>query len=72
MCFPCLACLGAVVNKITHNYSLIRDVFKRYQSKFIFQIIMCIIYFNFEELHDKFNGLCLLMLCVNYDSFLFL
>ena len=31
----CLACLGAVVNKITHNYSLIRDVFRKFQGKFV-------------------------------------
>lgn len=30
----CLACLGAVVNKITRNYALVRDVFRRFQSKF--------------------------------------
>lgn len=29
----CLGCLGAVVNKLTRNYRLIRDVFRRYQSK---------------------------------------
>lgn len=29
----CLACLGAIVNKITHNYKLVRDVFRRFQSK---------------------------------------
>lgn len=30
----CMACLGAVVNKITHNYNLVRDCVKRFYSKY--------------------------------------
>lgn len=26
----CLSCLGSIINKVTHNYKLIRDCFKKY------------------------------------------
>lgn len=29
----CMACLGAVVNKITHNYNLVRDCFRKFYSE---------------------------------------
>lgn len=28
----CLSCLGAIINKVTRNYQLIRDCFKRYHE----------------------------------------
>jgi len=28
-----VSCLGAVVNKVTHNYALVRDCFKKFQSE---------------------------------------
>ncbi|KYB29713.1 nipped-B-like protein isoform X2 [Tribolium castaneum] len=31
----CLSCLGAIVNKVTRNYQLIRDCFKRYNAYMI-------------------------------------
>lgn len=31
----CIACLAAIVNNLTHNYKLIRDVFQKYHSKFV-------------------------------------
>lgn len=30
----CIACLAAIVNNLTHNYKLIRDVFQKYHSKY--------------------------------------
>jgi len=40
----CLACLGAVVNKITRNYALVRDVFRRFQSKCSLTLLMLYFY----------------------------
>ncbi|XP_044256313.1 nipped-B-like protein [Tribolium madens] len=31
----CLSCLGAIINKVTRNYQLIRDCFKRYNNYMI-------------------------------------
>lgn len=28
----CLSCLGSIINKVTHNYKLIRDCFKKYYN----------------------------------------
>lgn len=30
----CIACLAAIVNNLTHNYKLIRDVFNKYHGEF--------------------------------------
>lgn len=36
LCFQlihsCLECLGAIVNNVTHNYSLIKDCFQKFLS----------------------------------------
>lgn len=29
----CISCLGAVVNKVTHNTKLVKDYFHKYYSK---------------------------------------
>lgn len=29
----CIACLAAIVNNLTHNYKLIRDVFNKYHGE---------------------------------------
>lgn len=31
----CIACLASIVNNLTHNYKLIRDVFQKYHSKYL-------------------------------------
>ncbi|VEN62173.1 unnamed protein product, partial [Callosobruchus maculatus] len=31
----CLSCLGSIINKVTHNYKLIRDCFKKYYEYLI-------------------------------------
>lgn len=31
----CISCLGAVVNKVTHNIRLVKDYFQKYHGKFI-------------------------------------
>ncbi|CAH1960755.1 unnamed protein product [Acanthoscelides obtectus] len=31
----CLSCLGSIINKVTHNYKLIRDCFKKYYDYLI-------------------------------------
>ncbi|KAJ8977322.1 hypothetical protein NQ317_018604 [Molorchus minor] len=31
----CLSCLGSIINKVTHNYQLIRDCFKKYYEYLI-------------------------------------
>ena len=30
----CISCLGAVVNKVTHNIRLVKDYFQKYHGKF--------------------------------------
>lgn len=30
-----VSCLGAVVNKVTKNYALVRDCFKKFQSQYL-------------------------------------
>lgn len=31
----CLSCLGSIINKVTHNFQLIRDCFKKYYEYLI-------------------------------------
>ena len=30
----CVSCLGAVVNRVSHNYSLVKDLFQKFFGKF--------------------------------------
>ena len=31
----CISCLGAVVNKVTHNIRLVKDYFQKYHGKLV-------------------------------------
>lgn len=54
----CIACLAAIVNNLTHNYKLIRDVFNKYHGEFYYFIFYFYLEMFFSYFYKIFHSAC--------------